>query len=613
MNADKLCVSCMEDDSGSPTCPICGAPFDLPHTNLLLLPPRALLHQQYIIGRALGHGGFGVTYLAWDIGLSMRLAIKEYMPSGVASRSTPHTVHPSSDRMKDEYEWGLDRFLEEARVLKKFSTHPNIVAVDTIFRDNGTAYMVMEFLDGMTFEEFLGQRGGKVPFETSLRIMVPVIDTLAAVHAEGILHRDISPDNIHLAKTGKVKLMDFGAARNALSQKSRNLSVILKEGYAPEEQYRSSGIQGPWTDVYATGATFYHSITGKLPPPALDRAAEDNIQTPSQVGVAIPASSERALMKALAIRSLDRYQSMEDFKAGLTEPQAAAPAFAPPPAVQTAASPPPRSGIPPTQPAFAPMQPPPMPQQHSAVPPLMTNLPPAPQFQPPPFQAVPPASTPSSSRKWLIPVLAVGLIVLAAAAAVALRFGPDLLSRGSTKEESAAKNQPPPNPPVAEPNPAPAPPPEAAAPQPDPVPATIPPASTPKAGPKAPVAKASRATPGGPTAATQTDEDRQRKLEQQKSSAPPPPAQPTEQPSPVRPAAPSNPTSGVLRYAGPPVPLNGKVTFQNLPAARLRFTFDHDAWQPVISRQANGSQTLILVSRKQGLQSKCEVRWEIVP
>src|SRR5580698_534702 len=386
MNADTLCVNCMEDDSGSPTCPKCGAPFQLPHANLLLLAPRTLLHQQYVIGRPLGHGGFGVTYLAWDTGLQIRLAIKEYMPSGVAGRSTPHTVHPCSERMKDEYEWGLDRFLEEARVLKKFSTYPNIVAVDTIFRDNGTAYMVMEYLDGMTFEEFLSRRGGKVNFETALRIMVPVMDTLATVHAEGILHRDISPDNIHLGKSGKVKLMDFGAARNALSQKSRNLSVILKEGYAPEEQYRSSGIQGPWTDVYATGATLYHSITGKLPPPALDRAAEDNIETPSKLGVAMPPGSERALMKALAVRAMDRYQSMEDFKAGLGESAIAA---SPAPAAQ------------------APVQPPPMPEQTPAAPPPLTSNPPSfnagtATSQPPQFQAPPqpPPQPPPQQRTY---------------------------------------------------------------------------------------------------------------------------------------------------------------------------------------------------------------------
>src|ERR1700733_271495 len=170
----------------------------------------------------------------------------------------------------------------------------------------------------MTLEEFLKRRGGKVTFETAVRILQPVMDALAVVHAEGILHRDISPDNIHLSRNGKVKLIDFGAARNALGQKSRNLSIILKEGYAPEEQYRASGIQGPWTDVYATAATLYHAITGQVPQPSLDRQAEDKLLWPSQLQVQIDPRIEAALMKALSIKAADRFQSMEDFKAAMT-------------------------------------------------------------------------------------------------------------------------------------------------------------------------------------------------------------------------------------------------------------------------------------------------------
>src|SRR5258708_6471386 len=319
MNPNTMCLGCMEDDSGAPLCPKCGRPFDLPPKNSLQLKPRTLLRDQYLIGRALGHGGFGITYLAWDLGLETRLAVKEYMPNGVAGRATGDTrVLAYSEQTTQEFEWGLDRFLEEARVLKRFSNHPGIVAVDTIFRDNGTAYLVMEYLDGVTYEEFVARRNGKVSFETALRVMLPVVDALCAVHAESILHRDISPDNIYLTRNGKVKLIDFGAARNALSQKSRNLSIILKEGYAPEEQYRASGIQGPWTDVYATAATLYHSITGQIPQPALDRQAEDKVKRPSEMGVQLEPRAEAALMKALAVRSVDRFQSMEDFKAALT-------------------------------------------------------------------------------------------------------------------------------------------------------------------------------------------------------------------------------------------------------------------------------------------------------
>jgi serine/threonine protein kinase len=353
MNPDRLCMNCMEDDSGAPICPKCGKPFDLPALNSLQLPPRTTLHDQYLLGRALGHGGFGVTYLAWDIGLATRLAVKEFMPNGVAGRGGGMTqVVAYSEHTRAEFEWGLERFLEEARTLKKFKNFPGIVSIDTAFRDNGTAYLVMEYLDGSTFEDFLKERGGKVPFATVMDVMLPVMHALTAVHAEGILHRDISPDNIYVTQSGKVKLIDFGAARNALGQKSRNLSIILKEGFAPEEQYRASGVQGPWTDVYATASTMYHALTGRVPQSALDRQVEDKVKRPSETGVAIDPLAEAALMKALAVRATDRFQSMEDFKTALTAtapmpglpvPDIIQPAQAfdapPPPAVVTGARP----------------------------------------------------------------------------------------------------------------------------------------------------------------------------------------------------------------------------------------------------------------------------------
>lgn len=357
MNIDKICVGCMQIDSGEPICPVCGRPFDLEAQNPLQMKPRTMLHDQYLVGRALGHGGFGVTYLAWDVGLATRLAVKEYLPHGVAGRAANTTkVMAYSEHTQAEFEWGLERFLEEARTLKKFKNFPGIVSVDTIFRDNGTAYLVMEYLDGCTFEDFLKQHGGKVPFQTAFEIMLPVMRALGAVHAEGILHRDISPDNIYVISSGKVKLIDFGAARNALGQKSRNLSVILKEGFAPEEQYRSSGVQGPWTDVYATASTFYHALTGKIPQGALDRQVEDKLQRPSQLGSDIDPHSEAALMRALSVRAHDRFQSMQDFEAALTgvavetaqippAPQAFSPYETLPPAAAQMAPPPAPAGM----------------------------------------------------------------------------------------------------------------------------------------------------------------------------------------------------------------------------------------------------------------------------
>jgi len=319
MKLETLCVGCMQDDSGAPVCPVCGRPLESPAQNPLQMRPRTMLHDQYLVGRALGHGGFGVTYLAWDTGLATRLAVKEYLPHGVAGRAANTTqVMAYSDSTKAEFEFGLERFLEEARTLKKFKNFPGIVSIDTVFRDNGTAYLVMEYLDGSTFEDFLKQRGGHVPYQTALEIMLPVMRALAAVHAEGILHRDISPDNIYVTNSGQVKLIDFGAARNALGQKSRNLSIILKEGFAPEEQYRSSGTQGPWTDVYATAGTLYFALTGKIPQGALDRQVEDKLEYPSRLGSDIDPRSEAALMRALSVRAHDRFQSMQDFSAALT-------------------------------------------------------------------------------------------------------------------------------------------------------------------------------------------------------------------------------------------------------------------------------------------------------
>ncbi len=379
----------MDNDTGEEVCPKCGAPFDLQSKNTLQLKPRSILRDQYLIGRALGHGGFGITYLAYDIGLETKLAVKEYMPNGVAGRASGATqVLAYSEATKQEFEWGLDRFLEEARTLKKFSKYPGIVSVDTIFRENGTAYLVMEHLDGWTFEDFLKKRGGKVSVETALRILLPVIDALGPVHAEGILHRDISPDNIYLTRAGKVKLIDFGAARNALSQKSRNLSIILKEGYAPEEQYRASGIQGPWTDVYATGATLYHAITGHIPQPALDRLAEDKVQRPSEMGVEIEPHVEAALMKSLAVKASERLQSMEDFKSALTGEAGIAP-------------------LPPSPSIIVPPPPPPAPIQQSSIQPP----PPAPISYAPAPPAPPPAAS-SGRPRWILPA------GIAAAAAV---------------------------------------------------------------------------------------------------------------------------------------------------------------------------------------------------
>ncbi|MGH9674481.1 MAG: protein kinase domain-containing protein [Bryobacteraceae bacterium] len=329
MNAENLCMGCMEDRAGSDVCMRCnwreGSPADSP----LYLGARTVLKEQYLVGRVLGHGGFGITYLGWDLNLDRKIAIKEYMPNGVASRASGDTnVTVFGGQARQDFEWGLEKFLDEGRVLARFQNHPCIVSVLNFFRQCGTAYLVMEFLDGASFDSYLTRKGGKISFEKTLRIMMPVMDALREVHKTGILHRDISPDNVYILRSGQVKVIDFGAARYALSQQSKALSIILKEGYAPEEQYRSRGNQGPWTDVYACAATMYKAVTGEAPTPALDRVKTDDLKRPSELGIAVDPAAEEALMKALAVDATNRFQSMHEFQAALGGGDAG---FVPPP------------------------------------------------------------------------------------------------------------------------------------------------------------------------------------------------------------------------------------------------------------------------------------------
>ena len=330
----------MNDRGTAAMCPTCGYNDNAQPTVAFQLPPRTVLNDQYIVGRALGAGGFAITYLAWDIRLARRVAIKEYMPSGLASRATDTSqVIPHTGPSRDDFNYGLERFLEEARMVAQFEGHPGIIAVTNFFPANGSAYLVMEYLEGTTLKDYLRDRGGQLAFDEALDIMTPVMDALREVHRVNVLHRDISPDNIYVTSAGLIKLLDFGAARQALRDRSQRLSVILKVGYAPEEQYRSTGNQGPWTDVYAVGATFYHLLTGAIPPPSIDRLAEDTIKLPSTLGVGIPPAAEKALMTSLSVRAAHRYPTIQDFQAAIGIPTMGGPAPTPAPHPKTTTDP----------------------------------------------------------------------------------------------------------------------------------------------------------------------------------------------------------------------------------------------------------------------------------
>lgn len=315
----NLCMGCMSEKGPIAMCPYCGWVQGSGPDSPDELPPGTLLNNRYLVGRKLGRGGFGVTYIGFDLTLRLKLAIKEYFPLYIGHRASGQQLISALGQAKrPDFRTGLDKFLDEARTLAQFANHQNIVSVRDFFEANGTAYMVMSYIDGMTLEQYLDKQPEKrVSFEIAYRIMTPILDALRTVHQAGVIHRDISPDNIFITAGQQVRLLDFGSAKHALSRSSRNFSIVLKPGYAPFEQYYSTSEQGPWTDVYAVGATFYHLIVGKAPPESPARSDYDNLQVPSDLGIPIDMEQEQALLKALAIQPQARIKSIEEFQVAL--------------------------------------------------------------------------------------------------------------------------------------------------------------------------------------------------------------------------------------------------------------------------------------------------------
>ncbi len=312
------CLGCMREYAGqAEACPHCGYAQSTPAKEAYHLPPGTILQGRYIAGKTLGYGGFGVTYIGYDAALERTVAIKEFLPASFATRLPGETtVSVYEGEASTQFGAGLTRFLDEARTLAQFNGIPGIVDIYDSFGGNNTAYIVMQYLRGQDAKSLLAEKG-PLPYEEALDIILPVCDTLAAVHQKGIIHRDISPDNIYLTEEGEVKLLDFGAARYESALNSKSLSVILKSGYAPEEQYRSRGEQGPWTDVYALAATFYKLLCGQTPPDSMERAIQDELKEPSKLGATLPPSAENAILNALCVRGADRTQSAAAFKEAL--------------------------------------------------------------------------------------------------------------------------------------------------------------------------------------------------------------------------------------------------------------------------------------------------------
>ncbi len=330
VDPNKLCVGCMTAlEEAMPKCPHCGfslADYQQPKNSL---SPYEILNGKYLIGKVIGVGGFGITYIGWDFYQSKKVCIKEYFPRAVAARlpggkqsvtaSNSNTANSqyslsvytqNTVGAKHAYVEGLKTYIKEAENLSKFYLMPGIVSVRDFFYGNNTAYIVMEYIDGIDMKRYAKAKGGRLAPEELFMILKDVLSALHEVHQENIIHRDISPDNIMITRELKAKLIDFGAAKDYGIQK--NGPVLLKHGYAPLEQYEPDGQMGPWTDVYSMCASIYYLLTGVRIQAAKERQEADQVKLLQVMGVPISEEQDKAIAKGLQIKKEDRYQSIAE-------------------------------------------------------------------------------------------------------------------------------------------------------------------------------------------------------------------------------------------------------------------------------------------------------------
>lgn len=334
---NTLCLNCMKNVGEEfETCPFCGAAANV-ENQFHQLAPKSILNGRFVIGKTLGQGGFGITYAGYDLTADTKVAIKEFYPDGGVSRQKDmYTILPYSEKKTEELFYdGKAKFLKEAQKLVKFTGVDGIVQVKDYFEENGTAYIVMEYVEGPTLIQYLNKLGQPILPSDLYILLTPVFNALEQVHAQGILHRDISPDNI-IVSPSMAKLLDFGAARDFSLLGEKSNTINIKAGYAPDEQYLTHGKQGPWTDIYALSATCYRAVTGKTPSSSMDRLSSDDLVPPSALNAHVTPAIEQVLMKGMAVKKENRYQSVKEFREALNRavnempetfsPQAAEPA-----------------------------------------------------------------------------------------------------------------------------------------------------------------------------------------------------------------------------------------------------------------------------------------------
>ena len=310
----KLCMGCMNQiEDHLATCPHCGFNETSLKQESYYLDPGTIIGGKYIVGRVISYGGHTVSYLGMNAEINQKVIVKEYLPSDFSTRSEGEKeVTIYSGDAKEQFEHGLTNFLNEANRIQSLQNPEGIAGVYDCIAENDTGYVILEYVQGHTLKEIL-DTGKKYDVNEAKSFISKILKGLCKVHPLDIIHCDISPETIMVTDSGEIKLMDFGAARYVTTANSKSLAIILKQGYAPEEQYRSRGVRGPWTDVYALGAVMYRMITGLVPQESVERTLVDELQEPSKLGIAIPENIENALMNALNVYQNERTPSAEVF------------------------------------------------------------------------------------------------------------------------------------------------------------------------------------------------------------------------------------------------------------------------------------------------------------
>ena len=306
------CFGCMEEIHGYP-CPVCGFDPAQAAAPNYVLPYGAILNGRYIVGKMLGQGGFGITYIGWDLAMERKVAIKEYYPSGQVSRnpgSRDLTLY-TNEQSRQARQNGMQMFLKEARKMSKVDNLTNVVRVRDIFQENETAYIVMDFVEGETLKARL-DKTGPLTWKQAKEIFVPAMQAMEQVHQAGLVHRDISPDNLMLTPDGRVMILDLGAAKDLAINKGASSAMVVKGGFSPPEQYAQQGGSGSWTDVYAMAATMYHSLTGVVPPTAVDRMQGEPVNWALLETGGVPNHVIAALQNAMKLNARERTQTMAE-------------------------------------------------------------------------------------------------------------------------------------------------------------------------------------------------------------------------------------------------------------------------------------------------------------